>query len=419
MNNSKWPLRISVYGAGEAVNNTGQLDTYIQTQLNNLRRVATNRYVAAVAQLDASSFSSKRYILDPLLRPEYDPINIQNFNTGDPQNLVEFVRWSSQICPAERSILVLSGHGAAWQDEFARKILGTRGVPLPARITSKSFGNMHHHPRRLFGPAISPTNTVTKMVLLDGGNKDYLSNAELGTALDQCAYILRKPIDVLVFDACLMCSWEILQEISVNSSVATVVSSVDELSAAGIDLSRPAVVATQRQGAMTAQELAGTIAQQFSPAASFDSCIAIDLSISNWKTAIEYFKVFCDEFLQWIQDSSGNAKAARDALRLSTTSIVKFWNQGLADVAKLAEAVNAISGLPENCIQAIKSVESNLNSCVLGKSLGNDYATALGISIFTPTNQDDYMKNKPDYTRLRFWDATSWGKVLDALYADR
>jgi hypothetical protein len=271
----------------------------------------------------------------------------------------------------------------------------------------------------LFGAGISPTNTVTKMVLLDGGDKDYLSNAELGKALDQCAHILRKPIDVLVFDACLMCSWEILQEISVNSSVETVVSSVDELSATGIDLSKPAAVATQRQGEMTAQELAGTIAHQFNPAVSFDSCIAIDLSNSNWKRAIDSFRGFCDTFLQWIQASPDNAKAARDALRLATISIVKFWNQGLADVAKLVEAVNAISGLPDNCVQAAKTTESSLNSCVLGKSLGNDYATALGISIFTPTTQDDYMKNKPDYTRLRFWEATGWGKILDALHADR
>src|SRR3954465_8924583 len=111
---SNWPIRIMLYGAGEAINGASELDSQIEAQLSGLARVATNYYVSALAQLDSSAVPPVRYVLDPLGQ---QPITqISDFNAGDPQELVNFAQWCTETCPAERSVLVLSGHGAAWED---------------------------------------------------------------------------------------------------------------------------------------------------------------------------------------------------------------------------------------------------------------------------------------------------------------
>lgn len=407
----KWPLRISVYGAGEAINGAGALDQQILAQLYNLGRVATNRFVAATAQLDSSSVPSVRFVLDPLNRQS--PIQLPDVDVGDPQELVNFAEWSGEICPAKQSVVVLSGHGAAWEDEIARQVVGTRGISMPAGAKSVPAGAWHHA-RSLFGPKITPEGSVARALLIDGSDHDFLSNAKLGAVCDRMATMQGGVIDLLVFDACLMSSWEILTEIT--PAVSTVVASVDELSAAGIDLSGPVMVATQNQGQMAAKELAGTFAELFQPKASFDTCVAIDLSISQWAAAISSFGAFCDNVLPWIEASPTNASKMRDALGGAATSIVRFWNGGLADVSALAQAVTAISGLPNACQQALRNAESALSACVIGKSLGSDYSNAMGLSVFAPNSLTNFTTNRPDYSRLRFSSTTGWIGVLDALF---
>ncbi|MCY1079149.1 clostripain-related cysteine peptidase [Archangium lansingense] len=408
---NEWPIRILVYGAGDAINGAGALDTQIHAQISGLLQVVTNPYVAAVAQLDAANGPAWRLVLDPSGR--HQPTQVEEFNTGDPDTLLRFVEWGMHLIPARRTILVLSGHGVAWEDEMARKVLGTATrFASPVQPTQKG---VRHHARRLFGHNINMVGSMTRALLIDGNSRDFLSNAELASACDRIASQLPEgKIDVLVFDACLMSSWELLQELS--NSVMTVVASVDELSAAGVDLARPAQALTQAQGQMDAPRIAATIASTFTPQTVFDSCAAIDLSKQEWTLALNHFHNFATRLHAWISSAPGNKEAMRNALRVAASSLVKFKSGGLADASALAQAVGAMPGVPPECVQSINAAVAAAGACVMGKKVGRNYQRAMGLSLFAPDSDTVYNTNRPDYLRLQFPNVTGWGSVLDAVY---
>src|SRR6185312_9787586 len=279
---SDWPIRIMVYGAGEAAGGAGALSDQIQMQLSRLQQVITTQSVAGIAQLESSSAQSLRYVLDPQGRQPF--YQIPNVNVGDPNSLLEFVKWSAAVCPAQCSVLALSGHGAAWEDEMVAQTLGRAAATNRAVHAARPAPGAIHHPRSLFGPNATPHGAMGRAILIDGQNRDFLSNAELGSALAQIRAVLGGKIDVLVFDACLMSSWEILQEVS--DSATTVVGSVDEISASGIDLSAAAAKLNAANGAATPMTIAVTIATEFQPQTVFDSCVAVDLSSTSWVSAL-------------------------------------------------------------------------------------------------------------------------------------
>src|SRR5262249_11189673 len=153
---------------------------------------ATNRNVAAIAQLDSSNVPTLRYVLDPAGgQPVY---RIDNVDVGDPEELIGFVEWSIATCPARRQVLVLSGHGAAWEDQLAAGELGLDRTRFPVPVL--------RHPRRLFGSGLRQGVQETRFVLIDGAKRDYLSNAELGAACERLATLCGDKLAVLVFDAC-------------------------------------------------------------------------------------------------------------------------------------------------------------------------------------------------------------------------
>src|SRR5262249_26493207 len=163
--------RVMIYGAGEAIQRANALAPQIEAQLSRLQRIATNRYVAAVAQLDSSNAPTLRFVLDPWGRQPKQ--QVANVNTGDPAELLKFVTWGSSICPAERTVLVLSGHGAAWEDNLADQVLGIAGAAGTRVSTSvRRVPGALHNARVVFGRDVSKWRAMTRAVLVDGGNRD-------------------------------------------------------------------------------------------------------------------------------------------------------------------------------------------------------------------------------------------------------
>jgi hypothetical protein len=396
-----WPLRILVYGAGDAVNGAGALDPQIRQQLVSLGRVVTNSVVAAAAQLDSDSSPALRYVLDPAGRLPVE--EFPDVNTGDPRELAKFAAWGAAQLPADRTVLVLAGHGIGWQDGLALQALGTRLARTPTE----------GHARRMFGSRRTPATAETWAVLIDGSERDFLSNAELAMACDYVNAALGTPLDALVFDACLMMSWELATEL--RGRTKTMVASIDELSASGIDLAGPAYDLSTGIG-LTAQSIAASFAQSFVPKAPFDSCVAVDLASMSFGDGLASFAAFAAEIGAWARSTDANAEALRGALRYAATSLVKFTYGGLADIAALAAAIKGISNAPARAVATIVDTRDALNECVLARSTGSDYRNALGLSVFCPNSVTVHMANRDDYNALSFTRATGWGVVLDYLY---
>lgn len=88
----QWPVRILVYGAGEAIDGASALSGDIKQQLARLQEICTNQIVAATAQLDASDVTTTRFVLDP--SHSQPVLSLPNVNVGDPAQLLDFVKWS-------------------------------------------------------------------------------------------------------------------------------------------------------------------------------------------------------------------------------------------------------------------------------------------------------------------------------------
>lgn len=406
-----WPVRLMYYGAGEAVDGAGALSPQMRRQLDDLARICTNSALAATAQLDSSWVPTQRFVLDPAGRQPVE--QLPNVNVGDPRELLAFARWSAAICPAQRSVLVLSGHGAAWEDGQFDDVLGLRETRGPTANLPPVPGAIRHS-RKVFGADVSAFGAATRALLVDGADRDYLSNAELGAVCGQISTLLGKPIDVVVFDACLMSSIEVLAEL--GDSVRCVVASIDELSAEGIDLAAGVQVVSRQSGRLDAPAIAAAIAQSFMPKAAFDSCVAVDVTAPAWQAGLDAVTAFCDSALEWVGRADANAAAMRSVLSTAAGSMVKFTGGGLADIGSLAGAAAASGRIPPHLVTALDAARHALGSAVLARRTGQDYREALGLSLFTPESFGTYAANRPQYLRLRFPTSTRWGSVLDRLY---
>lgn len=404
-----WRATIAVYGAGEAINGAGALAPDIRRQLERLAGVATNRSVAATAQLDAGGGPSLRYVLDPRGRLPVE--TLPNVNTGDPAALREYVAWSSAICPADRLVLVLSGHGIAWQDSEADAALGVMATRAPGAPPRRP--GCFNHPRALFGAAATKAEAMRRAVLLDGHDRDYLSNAELGAVCRRIAAARGAPIDVLVLDACLMSAVEVLQEL--RGSVAAAVGAIDEISASGIDMAGPAAWMSTRDH-LTPTATAGQIVKGFAPAAPFDSCVAVDIGGEAWGDGLAAFHDFSRNLAGWAAANPANAALVKAALRLAATSVVQYSRGGLADLSALAGAMASIVGAPEVVKDAVRRAEAAFGAAIVQRSVGADYRGACGLSVFAPGSESVFIANRAEYARLQFPMLTGWGAVLDIIH---
>lgn len=400
-----WPLQVLFYGAGESIDGAGALAGPIADQLARVAGVATNQAVAAIAQLDATAWPTYRWILDP--RGRFAPEAVAEVNTGDPSELVAFVDWAVARCPADRTILVLSGHGLAWRDDQAARVVGatrTGGFAAP--------GGSLRHAHRLLG-APSRRAALSRAVLLDGGQRDFLSNLELAAACERVAARLGRPIDVLVFDACLMSSWELLVEL--ERSVRTVVGTIDELSAAGLELAEPVRSASIAGGMLDSSDLATRFVTEFTPRAPFDTCVAVELTRPAWPIARDRLQAAVTALRPFLAASVANRERLRAALSRATTSLVRFTGGGLADVGALATSF-VDADLPGLAVTAMAEVRDAIAASVLATSLGDSYQGAIGLSLFTPSTEATYAANRNEYRRLELPRATGWVALLDLLF---
>lgn len=396
---SDWPLRICVYAGGDSIVGAAGLSKFVYGQLRNLAQVVSNRNVVAFSYIDTDA-GAQRLVLDPAGR--YATEALPPANVGDPANLLSYVDWCLAKCNALRTVLVLSGHGLAWQDDALTKALGTRTPGMsPMR-----------HTRRLFAPAFRPLQVAVRALLPDGTDHDYLSNIELGAVTQAVSQRLGSKVDVLVLDACLMCSWEVLNEL--HPAVSTVVGSLDELSSNGIDLTEAARELSSRDQSLKAVELAATIARKYKPQTSFDTCAAVNIDAIEWAGALQAFARFCAWTSGWIRQPQ-SAAILQSALIAASSSMAAYRVGGLADAISLYNAF-AACGAPDEALQMLGQAISLLRRCVVGFSCGADYQAALGISLFCPGNSATYVMNRQDYEQLGFARATGWLSVLDVIY---
>ncbi len=419
---SRWPALFAVYAAGDAAWNGSfsSLQRHLQTQLRHLQAVITNAHVAGAAQLDALRGPSLRYVLDPEQR--FAPLPLGEANTGEPTELVKFVDWANQTCPAEAFVLVLSGHGLAFQDERTRELLGSgRGAASQMILRATNPFSIKTAAQSVLVDAVTAVAPGTRSILMD--ESDFLSVEEMRFALEKTAALLGRPIDVVVFDACLMSNLEILVEIA--PMVRSVAGAIDEISGAGLNLAGAARTITthisdpkRRNGAdgsfFTAGEMAKAFSTSYEARWVTDSCVAIDLESSPFHEGVGLFTRFAGELLDWLHEHPEAHAPTRRAISHGSKQMFRYSSQSLCDLRALRQALAA--PLPDELVQTLDEAIEHFEKAVVHRSVGRQYADALGISVFCPTDSTQFATNRRDYRLLLMGQTTGWLPVLDLIY---
>ena len=227
---AKWT--VMVYLAGD-----NNLDGAGVADLLEMKKVGSTADVNVVAQFDRAGGkgTTKRYVLRQGSSLAADAVaDLGETDTGDPAVLKDFLAWGIKAYPANHYLAVIWNHGAGWDDSnlYGGDYFSGDAPPIVHKgQTLNAKGSVRKSPARR-KRARSPiplaqgraavrnarralfATSVQKMVqdraiAFDDQAKDYLDNAELKRVLTQVKKLIKRKIDIVGFDACLMSMLEV------------------------------------------------------------------------------------------------------------------------------------------------------------------------------------------------------------------
>lgn len=217
---------IMVYLAGD-----NDLDSAGVADLGEMKTVGSSDHLAIVAQFDRSGSKrqTNRYLLREGTTLAEDVVaSLGETNTGDPAVLRDFVTWATTGHPADHYMLVIWNHGAGWDDSNlyegdyfsgAAPPVVRKGAVIARELASGSpirMGTMQAVAKRgrraLFKSTVA-SMVSSRAIAFDDQAKDFLDNTELKRVLVDIRRILKRKLDILGFDACLMSMVEVAYQI--------------------------------------------------------------------------------------------------------------------------------------------------------------------------------------------------------------
>jgi cysteine peptidase C11 family protein len=219
---------VMVYLAGD-----NNLDSAGAADLAEMKRVGSGEQLSIVAQFDRSGPGrpTNRYVLRKGTTLAADVVTaLGETDTGDPAVLREFVTWAAASYPAEHYLLVIWNHGSGWDDSNlytgdyfsgATPPVVRKGAVVGRALVAGSSGPVRmdtvraaaRRARRSIFRSTVASMVSSRAIAFDDQAQDFLDNVELKRVLGQIRRTLKRKIDVLGFDACLMSMVEVAYQI--------------------------------------------------------------------------------------------------------------------------------------------------------------------------------------------------------------
>jgi cysteine peptidase C11 family protein len=152
-----------------------------------------------ITQKDPRTNTGPRKVMERI--PEAD--------SGDPNTLKNFLKWSKDLYPAQNYLVVLWNHGSGF------RYRGWRGGPGNS-ISARANLGLQGHRKPLFvsSKILKRPPNAARNILADDMTRNSVDMIELGKALRESGFYGSKKIEVLGFDACLMNMLEVAFEMS-------------------------------------------------------------------------------------------------------------------------------------------------------------------------------------------------------------
>ena len=142
---------------------------------------------------------------------------LQEFDSGDPDRLIETAQWVYSRYPAERYGLVLWSHGSGWMpheiEAVAGEVRGSSPVETPESIERSQMPGSRVLFRSSLAGILKPEKPSERAVLFDDGTGHSLDTVELGRVIASIQSFIHQPLELLGMDACLMANLEVAYQI--------------------------------------------------------------------------------------------------------------------------------------------------------------------------------------------------------------
>ena len=388
---------VMVYMAGD-----NNLDPEGVQDLKEMKQVGSTDKLNIVAQFDrAAGHVARRYYLRKGGIVTGDAVgSLGAVNTGDPKCLSDFIRWGIKNYPADHYMLVLWNHGQGWDDTDV--YADERHRNLRRLATGPIRHALFHSPvRRTLEKAES--DQATRAILLDDNAKDFLDNLEMKNVMASTAKLLKRKLDILGMDACLMSMAEVGYQIR-DSACYTVGSEQTE---PGEGWPYHTVLgALAKNPAMTPRDLSTLIVNKY--LASYGNTdgvtlAACDLSkVGTLATAVAG--------LAAALKASLSESASRQRILTVRTQVQSYEvpdNIDLVDFCSLLSMAGADVATTTACQHVIMAVKSGF---VMAQGYkGADVNNSNGVAIYFPLRSVS-----PLYAGLDFSKKTGWEAFLKA-----
>ena len=408
---------VMVYLAGD-----NNLDSAGVVDLKEMKKVGSTEQINVIAQFDreGKDIATNRYYIRKGGTLAKDVVgSLGETNMGNPRVLEDFIKWGIKNYPAEHYLVVVWNHGNGWNDENVYRVarnmmklnIKRRGeVVLPAKGAQKDSvsirriraigGKKFRH--ALFHTSIMKAITI-RGIAYDDDAQDFLDNIEMKRLLASTKKILKRKIDILGMDACMMSMAEVVYQL--RDSVSLTVGSEEVEPGDGWPYDR-ILAKLAKKPAMTPNELATTIVNEYVasyPANSGVTQSACDLSKAGLlASAVDQLADVLNSHL-----SDAAVRATVIECRLQTQAYDTPDYIDLYDFCGLLESKTGFDDIRAAC-SAVKNMIQRDGVVIRSGYKGKNVKHSNGLSIYFPQKSLSSL-----YATLDFTKKTSWGKFLE------
>lgn len=145
-------------------------------------------------------------------------------DSGAPETLIDFVRWSVAQRPADRYALVIWSHGTGWEPDDIQRIAAEARPKVPVTRDELTQRGDDDEARQTFFSSslrtiLANDTPAQRAIALDDGTGHALDTVEFGRVAAETRAIIGRPLDLCAMNACQMASAEVAYQLRGNAGV--------------------------------------------------------------------------------------------------------------------------------------------------------------------------------------------------------
>jgi hypothetical protein len=412
---------VMVYLAGD-----NNLDAAGVDDLGEMKKVGSNDDINVVAQFDrrGKDIGTARYYLrkGTTLKADMIGASLGETDDGDPNALESFIRWAMKSYPARHYLIVLWNHGNGWDDtdvyagERSRFALARRGrvlvrprqralaqVPIVdasrmlARSMRRAFFLTSAQKALVQGSASGPK---MRGILYDDNAKDFLDNVEMKHVFASVSKSLKRKIDIVGMDACLMSMGEVAYQI--RDSAAFLVGSEQTEPGEGWPYNT-VLAALAKTPAMAPADFAKTIVRKY--LASYAANAGVTQAACDLARGPQLFTAI--SALGRALSAGLRNERTLSAIMRARSQVQSYEQKDNVDLCDLCNllvgALGKASPISRACRKVLATVSGAGGVVIEYGSKGKDVANSNGLAIYFPTSAVSPLYSTLDFARKSGW----------------